>query len=258
VKRAANKYQLPALLLNKSINWKYKGTTERATINGTAFNDNNTFNNGQFRPSLVGTDQQWQQGPNGPVLTLGNDEIYGFGGNDIIYGRGGSDLLSGGSGDDEIYGGDGSNVGNNITHNDTLYGGTGNDKLYGEGGNDKLYGEGGNDLLTGGSGNDYLNGFSNGTEYDTLIGGANADKFVLGVQSSNNFYTGAGFALITDFNSLEGDKIALFQTPDQYTVESGNFGYGNAALDTRILFGNDVIGVLQDTTNVQPTDFILG
>jgi Ca2+-binding RTX toxin-like protein len=258
VKRAANTYQLPALLLNKSINWKYKGTTEMATINGTAFNDNNTFNNGQFRPSLVGTDQQWQQGPNGPVLTTGNDEIYGFGGNDIIYGRAGSDFLSGGSGDDNIYGGDGSNVGNNITHNDTLYGGAGNDKLYGEGGNDKLYGEGGNDLLTGGSGNDYLNGFGGGLENDTLTGGANADTFVLGKQLVNNFYTGAGLAVITDFNSAEGDKIALFQSSTQYIVQFGNFGYGGAALDTKISFGLDVIAVLQDTTNVQGTDFILG
>ena len=229
-----------------------------AIINGTQFNDNNTFNNGQLRPSLVGTDPEWQLGPSGPVLTTGNDEIYGFGGNDIIYGRAGSDFLSGGSGDDNIYGGDGSNVGNNITHNDTLYGGTGNDQLYGEGGNDKLYGQGGNDLLTGGSGNDYLNGFSNGIENDTLTGGANADTFVLGLQSSNNFYIGAGSALITDFNSAEGDKIALFQTSNQYTLQFGNFGHGTAALDTRILFGIDVIGVLQDTTNVQATDFILG
>jgi Ca2+-binding RTX toxin-like protein len=73
VKSAANKYQLPALLLNKSINLKYKGTTEMANINGTQFNDNNTVNgDNKFHKSLVGTDRQWEQSPNGSVLTLGN------------------------------------------------------------------------------------------------------------------------------------------------------------------------------------------
>ena len=247
-----------------------------ATIYGTQSNDNN----------LVGTNDQWQQGPNGLVIIPGDDEIYGLGGNDTIYGRGGSDVLYGQNGDDKIYGGDGSNIGDNLTKGDTLYGGsgndnlqgekgndylyggtendyldggTGNDKLYGEAGNDKLYGEAGNDFLTGGSGNDYLNGFSDGTEFDTLTGGDNADKFVLGAQSYYNFYTGSGFALITDFNSSEGDKIALFETLDKYTLESGNFGYGNPNVqDTKIWFGNDEIGVVQDISNLKATDFILG
>jgi Ca2+-binding RTX toxin-like protein len=267
VKSAANKYQLPPLLLNKSINLKNKGTTEMATIYGTQFNDNN----------LVGTDQQWQQGPNGPVLTLGNDQIHGLEGHDIIYGRGGNDYLYGDSGNDTIYGGDGSNGGTNFNNDDNLYGGLGNDYLYGETGNDyldggsgndtlnggtgndDLWGQAGNDSLTGGSGNDYLNGFSNGTEFDTLTGGANADKFVLGAQGHYNFYTGTGFALITDFNSSEGDKIALFETLDKYTLEPGNFGYGNPNVqDTKIWFGNDQIGVVQDISNLKATDFILG
>ncbi|MEG4999355.1 calcium-binding protein [Microcoleus sp. B4-D4] len=230
-----------------------------ATINGTQFNDNNTVNgDNKFHKSLVGTDQQWQQGPNGPVLTLGNDVIHGLGGDDIIYGRGGSDDLYGDSGNDNIYGETGNDYLHGGTGNDYLDGGTGNDNLDGGTGNDNLWGEAGNDILTGGAGNDYLNGFSNGTEFDTLTGGANADTFVLGAQSYYNFYTGDGFALITDFNSLEADKIALFETLDKYTLVSGDFGYGNAALDTKILFGNDVIGVLQDTTNVTATDFILG
>ncbi len=247
-----------------------------AIINGTQFHDNNTVNHGQFRPSLVGTDQQFQQDPNGSS-TLGNDEIHGLGGYDIIYGRGGSDRLYGDSGNDNIYGGDGSNGGQNFNNDDTLDGGIDHDNLYGENGNDylyggtgydylnggtgndKLYGEAGNDILIGGSGNDYLNGFSNGTEFDTLTGDANADKFVLGAQGHYNFYTGAGFALITDFNSSEGDKIALFETLDKYTLEPGNFGYGNPNVqDTKIWFGNDQIGVLQDITNVNATDFILG
>ena len=200
-------------------------------INGTQFNDNNTENGGKLRPSLVGTNQV--------------DSIYGKAGHDKLYGQGGNDDLDGGTG------------------HDNLYGGTGNDKLYGQAGNDKLYGEAGNDFLTGGSGNDTLNGFDSlnrfSTEYDTLTGGANADKFVLGAQANYNFYTGDGFALITDFKSSEGDKIALFETFDKYKLQSGNFGYGNPNVqDTKILFGNDVIGVLQDITKVKATDFMLG
>jgi Ca2+-binding RTX toxin-like protein len=220
-----------------------------ATINGTNFNDN-----GIDKPMLVGTNEA--------------DSIYGKAGNDILSGLGGNDYLEGGIGNDQLYGGIGNDdlrgeAGNDYLNggigNDYLNGGTGSDKLYGGIGNDKLYGEAGNDFLTGGIGKDYLNGFSNGTEFDTLSGGADADKFVLGAQNYYNFYTGEGFALITDFNSLQGDKIALFETVDKYSLVSGNFGYGNPNVqDTKILFGNDEIGVLQDTTNVKATDFILG
>ena len=225
-----------------------------ATINGTNFNDNNTNNGGEFRPSLIGTNQA--------------DSIFGKAGNDILSGLGGNDYLEGGTGNDKLYGGTGNDdlrgeAGNDYLNGgigkDYLDGGTGNDKLYGGSGDDNLWGQAGNDILTGGIGKDYLNGFSNGTEFDTLSGGADADKFVLGAQSYYNFYTGDGFALITDFNSSQGDKIALFETVDKYSLVSGNFGYGNPNVqDTKILFGKDEIGVLQDITNVKATDFILG
>jgi Ca2+-binding RTX toxin-like protein len=60
-------------------------------IKGTQFNDNDTNNNGQFRPSLVGTNQA--------------DRINGFAGNDILSGLGGNDYLNGGIGNDQLYGG---------------------------------------------------------------------------------------------------------------------------------------------------------
>jgi Ca2+-binding RTX toxin-like protein len=161
----------------------------------------------------------------------------------------GNDNLDGGTGKDKLYGG---------TGDDNLYGEAGNDTLYGDAGNDDLNGDAGNDSLIGGSGNDELNGFWNGTEFDILTGGGDADKFVLGAEGHYNFYTGSGFALITDFKSSEGDKIALFETLDKYILESGNFGYGTDALDTKIWFGNDQIGVLQDITNLTATDFIKG
>ncbi|WP_449419970.1 calcium-binding protein [Phormidium nigroviride] len=226
-----------------------------ALINGTNFDDN-----GIDKPKLIGTDPILIEVPNSPPILIksGDDSIYGYAGNDVLSGLGGNDKLYGGTGNDDLRGEAGNDYLNGEAGNDYLNGGTGNDNLYGGTGNDNLWGEAGNDYLNGGIGKDYLNGFSNGTEYDTLTGGADADKFVLGAQSYYNFYTGSGFALITDFNSLEGDKIALFETLDKYTLVSGDFGYGNAALDTKILFGNDEIGVLQDITNVKATDFILG
>jgi Ca2+-binding RTX toxin-like protein len=249
-----------------------------ATIHGTKFNDN-----GIDKPKLIGTDPILIEVPNSPPLLIqsGADTIYGKAGNDILSGLGDNDQLYGGTGNDQLYGGTGNDqlygdglwgTGNDYlwgdAGNDNLYGrsgddyldgGTGNDKLYGGSGDDDLWGEAGNDILTGGIGKDYLNGFSNGTEFDTLSGGADADKFVLGAQNYYNFYTGEGFALITDFNSSQGDKIALFETVGKYSLVSGNFGYGNPNVqDTKILFGNDEIGVLQDITNVKATDFILG
>jgi len=157
-----------------------------AIIKGTKFNDNNTVNgDNKFHKSLVGTDQQFEQSPNGPVLTSGNDEIHGLGGNDIIYGRGGSDRLYGDRGNDNIYGGDGSNGGNNLNNDDSLYGGSGNDNLHGETGNDKLYGGIGNDNLYGQAGNDKLYG---GSDNDKLYGGTGNDQ-LLG-ESGNDFLSG--------------------------------------------------------------------
>ena len=67
-----------------------------------------------------------------------------------LYGDGGADTIKGGSGFDEIFGGSGA---------------------------DKLYGNGGADYLSGGEGNDRLDGGR--YSLDTLVGGANADTFVI-------------------------------------------------------------------------------
>ena len=66
-----------------------------AIINGSNFNDNNTFNGFPFifRPALIGTN--------------GNDTIRGFGGNDIIFGLGGNEWSDGGAGNDQMNGGSG-------------------------------------------------------------------------------------------------------------------------------------------------------
>jgi hypothetical protein len=71
--------------------------------------------------------------------------------------------------------------------------------------------------------------------------------FVLGDQSQI-FYGGSGYAVITDFSVLEGDRVRLFGGRS-YSLSLGNVA-GSTALDTLISTGGDVIGVIQDNTQV--------
>lgn len=184
----------------------------------------------------------------------GNDSLYGYGGNDTLNGGTGNDTLGGGTGNDWLYGDTGNDYLGGDSGNDVLYGGTGNDTLDGGMDNDWLYGDSGTDKLMGGSGNDYLQGssstWSNSYEYDTLTGGAGADTFALGTWWGNS-YVGAGYATITDFSWSSGDKIQVKGYSSQYQLKSENWG-GTSALDTAIYSRstNDLIGVVQDTTNV--------
>ncbi|MEG4167010.1 MULTISPECIES: calcium-binding protein [unclassified Microcoleus] len=230
-------------------------------INGTPFNDDGTFNNGQLRPKLVGKDPEFMQTPNGPVLTLGDDSIFGYAGNDILSGLGGNDYLDGGFNNDVLDGGVG---------NDTLYGGVGYDYLVGGPGNDRLIGGTlddallggtGNDILFGGSGKDILTGYGFGqNEFDTLTGGMEKDTFVLGdIKDNSVYYLGKGYATITDFSLAQTDKIqikGLIQ--DGYSLELGNWG-GSNAQDTGIFYRYDLIGVVQDQniTNLNPNQVFL-
>ncbi|MFH7243978.1 MAG: calcium-binding protein [Spirulina sp.] len=178
---------------------------------------------------------------------LQNNILSGWGGDDYIFGAGGNDVIYGGSGNDTLDGGSGS---------DSIYGGSGNDVLYGGSGHDYLSGGSGSDLLVGESGNDTLVGYGFGlAEYDTLSGGSGADLFVLG-DASGVYYLGAGYATITDFNYLEGDKIQVAGSSSNYSLSFQNWS-GGFALDTLIYFGSDLIGVVQDNTNVIPYfDFV--
>ncbi|BAU64524.1 peroxidase family protein [Stanieria sp. NIES-3757] len=57
---------------------------------------------------------------------------------------------------------------------------------------------------------------------DTLSGGAGGDTFVLG-DSLGAFYSGSGYATITDFSFSQGDKIQVFGSASDYTLaNSGN------------------------------------
>ncbi len=155
-------------------------------------------------------------------------------------GNSNSNLITGNSGNNYLYGGAG---------NDTLNGGSGNDILVGEGGNDNLLGGSGNDSLSGGKGSDRLNGYATGgTQFDTLTGGKGADYFILG-NSLGVSYLGSGFATITDWNA-SFDYIEAPGSSSQYGLSYSTDWGGTAAADTTIYYGSDVIGVVQDTTNV--------
>jgi hypothetical protein len=143
------------------------------------------------------------------------------------------------------------------TNNDTIYGGSGSDSLYGWTGSDYLYGESGNDYLSGGDGSDRLFGSSstayNSYEYDVLNGGSGFDTFVLGT-SSGNYYQGAGYATIEDYNSLY-DYIQLKAGAGSYSLsKTTNYG-GSSALDTAIYQNGDLLAIVQDNTSLQLTSY---
>lgn len=139
-------------------------------------------------------------GPDG-IDTLLNVELFQFSDrlvnvnglnavfHNTIQGTSSADLLIGTGDRDWIIGDAG---------NDTLDGQGGNDTLFGGAGADLLIGGAGEDLLSGGPGNDVLNG---GAGNDTLYGGVGNDIF--------SFLAGSGLDIVADFNSAEGDKIAI-------------------------------------------------
>lgn len=169
-----------------------------------------------------------------PPGQVGDDVIYGGGGNDRLYGDGGNDLIFG----DQAFGGSFS----------------GRDRLEGGDGNDWLYGGGGNDTLIGGSGNDYLDGAFGGStsDVDTLTAGSGADTFGLGYTGSYTEvkYLGSGYAVITDFNAREGDKIRIGGSRSDYTLNKSQNFVGTDAPDTAIYRSGDLIAVVQDNTDV--------
>ncbi|WP_348245400.1 calcium-binding protein [Leptolyngbya sp. DQ-M1] len=206
----------------------------------------------------------------------GNDYLDGWEGDDILYGGGdevlgngepwryedtGDDVLVAWKGKDRLYGGDGEDWLDGSYDDDKLYGGEGNDLLgnqylQGEPGNDEMYGQGGNDELYGGDGQDLLNGYgggfdSIGFECDLLMGGADADRFVLG-DSNGAFYANDGtwgYATIVDFHkNSQGDQILVHGVKSDYRLDSSINWFGGSASDTAIYYKNDLIGVVQDKT----------
>ena len=183
----------------------------------------------------------------------GNDIVYGSDANNTLLGGYGNDIVFGFGGDDILTGGTGETLYklsySDYSGRDWLYGGAGNDKIWGENGDDLLYGQQDDDLLFGGRGNDKLSGSSSffSNERDLLWGGSGSDRFVLG-SNKGSFYQGSGYAIIKDW---EGgvDKIVLGRSSGRYSTRSQNIR-GGAEMDTGIYHNDDLIGVIEDSTNV--------
>lgn len=199
-----------------------------ANIYGTIYDDNSTVGpNGKFNIALFGTSE--------------NDYIFGDEGNDAMYGFSGVDVIIGGLGNDAVVG---------YQNNDWLFGGDGDDDL-----GEWYHGEPGSDYLHGGEGKDILHGYgrnSEGAEYDTLIGGGGADIFALGHETTDEaYYLGDGYATIVDFTWSEGDKIKVFGSIEDYSLDQSYNWTGDSALDTAIYYKGDLIGIVQDKSGSQ-------
>jgi Ca2+-binding RTX toxin-like protein len=151
---------------------------------------------------------------------------------------------------------------------DIIYGSAQNDYIFGAGGGDRLYGGLGNDTLAGGEGNDYLAGGDGDDilqgsailnyyygipgltvpEYDTLVGGAGRDTFVIGT-NGGNLNMGPGYAVIADFTSFV-DRIQVKGSGVSITLKKQNM-VGGGASDTLIYNGTDLIAVVQDNSSLQ-------
>lgn len=137
--------------------------------------------------------------------------------------------IRGSSFDDRLVGDDapGGNMIDGQNGNDTIFGRDGNDTLIGGNGADFLSGGDDKDLLIGGNGDDRLDG---GFGQDTVTGGSGADRFVF--FEFTEFGPGNNtWAIITDFNRAEGDKI-------QIDLSYTGFGLG----DTQFIGGNAFSG----------------
>jgi len=198
-----------------------------------------TINDGTYY-GILG-DDFWQLSLDTPIGygRTGNDTLYGSDDSeDTLYGNRGNDSLFGNGGDDLLVGGYG---------NDALYGGDGRDELNGGAGNDVLYGGDDIDELNGGAGNDYLNGYSIGTgfKFDTLVGGTGADTFVLGEDFVYYLEEGDQFALIVDFSRAEGDKLQVFGSISDYSLEDGY-----APGMTSVNYQGELIAAVENVTDL--------
>ncbi len=157
-----------------------------------------------------------------------------------------NDLINGGEGNDELSG---------LAGNDTLDGGAGNDTLLGGLGNDSLDGGAGNDVLVGGG--------SAVGETDELLGGGDADIFVVG-DASGAFYIGGDPG---DLGGLGFGDRAIIQDfekgVDQIQVNGSSFlGLNTLGSNDTFIFatnatgGTEIIAQVEDVTNLSGSDFI--
>lgn len=174
----------------------------------------------------------------------GEDFIVGDDGNDLIFGKG-KDFLAGNKGNDTIDGGEG---------NSTLFGGQGNDILYGGSGADLLYGDKGTDRLVGVNAKATNPGLG---EIDTLVGGFDADLFILGDTVKVYYNDGddsksgtTDYAFILDFNASE-DRIELRGSSNGYVLGGSPSGLpSGTAIYQKTLGQNELIAIVQGSNNL--------
>ena len=114
-----------------------------------------------------------------------------------------------------------------------------------------LIGTVGNDSIFGAAGNDTLDGRGiafNSNQRDTLTGGLGDDNFVLGNSLGAYYLDSVGFgensyAIINDFNALEGDEIEVFGNRSDYSLQAYLGGMG-------IFYQGDLIGVVENTIDL--------
>ena len=186
---------------------------------------------------------------NNPTFEIRNfANVIGTDKNDSLRGDAGSNELTGGQGMDELYGAAGDDTLDGGLGDDWLFGGLGDDTIFGREGNDALLGDGGNDLLIALQGADVLNGtnaeLAGANERDTLIGGTDGDRFILG-DAKQAYYTANGFldfAVVRDFQ-VGSDVMVLNGSAADYTLRLRE---GN----TDILRHGDRIASVQDVTHI--------
>ncbi|WP_088243973.1 calcium-binding protein [Calothrix rhizosoleniae] len=158
-----------------------------------------------------------------------------------------NDLINGGEGNDELSG---------LAGNDTLDGGAGNDTLIGGLGNDSLDGGAGNDILDGGG--------SAVGEIDELLGGGDADIFVVG-DANGAFYIGNDPGALGSLGFGDRAIIQDFEKGVDQIVVNGSSFLGLSTLgsnDTFILATNanggaEIVAQVEDVTNLSGSDFIV-
>nr|WP_274706209.1 MULTISPECIES: M10 family metallopeptidase C-terminal domain-containing protein [unclassified Pseudomonas] len=143
----------------------------------------------------------------------GNNILAGYAGNDTLDGGAGTDTLMGGEGDDIYYVDSQSDIvtelageGRDVVRTSVSYTLSANveDGVLLGTGNLNFAGNALDNILTGNAGNNILDGYAGA---DTMIGGAGADTFRFSAVSEMGL--GADRDLISDFSSMEGDKIDL-------------------------------------------------
>lgn len=197
------------------------------------------------------------------VGDAGNDLIHGGAGNDTLEGRSGADTIHGGDGDDVIddQSGTGNGTGNDSFHgdagNDLIYGGDGNDSLYGGTGDDTLVGEAGSDFLSGGDGNDVFWHWDTDGGLDTMLGGADSDRFEFWTLRTSIVDGGEGVTTGTDDDVLDLSRISgpvtvTFTGTGAGTVTDGIHTLTFSGIERLILTeGADLVDASADTAGMQ-------